>query len=218
MSEKPRSNLHFQSNLIAGLLAITPLIVVWFVFDFLLTTLSQWGHPLAVQLSDFIRTNYPPAAPWLANPTIQWFSAVLVSLLVLYLIGAFTSAMVGRRLVDIIESVIHRIPIVQSIYSAAKKLIGVLQQKPEGGSRVVLLEFPHPGLRAIGFLTRTFTDATTGQELAAVYVPTAPNPTSGYLEIVPLASVAQTDMTMDQAMAMILSGGATTPDKIRIGK
>ena len=105
----------------------------------------------------------------------------------------------------------------QSVYTASKKLVGVLQQKPEGGSRVVLIEFPTAGMQAIGFLMRTFTDTTTGQLLAAVYVPTAPNPTSGYLEICPLDKMVSTNMTMDQAMTMILSGGATAPDKIATG-
>ncbi len=125
--------------------------------------------------------------------------------------------MIGRKAVEYLERLVGRIPVVQSIYAAARKLVNVLQQKPEGGSRVVLIAFPHPGLRAIGFLMRTFHDATTGEELAAVYVPTAPNPTSGYLEIVPIGDLMPTDMSMDQAMTMILSGGATAPDKITIG-
>jgi uncharacterized membrane protein len=91
-----------------------------------------------------------------------------------------------------------------------------MQQKPEGASRVVLVEFPHPGLRAVGLVMRTFRDSKTGEELAAVFVPTAPNPTSGYLEIVATARLTATDMTMDQAMTMILSGGATTPDHISL--
>jgi uncharacterized membrane protein len=216
MPEKHRP-FNFQGNLIAGLLTITPLVVVWFVFDFLLTTLSQWGHPIAVGLSGAIESRFPSATPWLADTRVQWAFAVIVALLVLYTIGAIASAVIGRRLIGILESIITRIPFVQSVYSAAKKLIGVLQQKPEGGSRVVLVEFPHPGMRAMGFLMRTFTDATTGETLAAVFVPSSPNPTTGYLEFVSPERLVSTDMTMDQAMAMILSGGATAPERIRTG-
>jgi uncharacterized membrane protein len=90
----------------------------------------------------------------------------------------------------------------------------VLQQKPDGTARVVLIEFPHPGMHAIGMVMRVMKDAATGESIAAVYVPTTPNPTSGYLEIVPVKSVIPTDMTMDQAMTMIISGGAISPETL----
>jgi len=80
---------------------------------------------------------------------------------------------------------------------------------------VVLVEFPHPGQKTIGFLTKTLTDSTTGELLAAVYVPTAINPTAGFLQIVPIGAVVETDMTMEQAMSLLLTGGAVGPDSIR---
>ena len=107
-----------------------------------------------------------------------------------------------------------RIPLVDILYSASKQVIGALQQKPSGTQRVVLVEFPRPGMQAIGLVTRTFHDAASGMEMAAVFVPTSPNPTSGYLELVPLKDVVPTEMTMDQAMTMIVSGGAIAPDKM----
>ncbi|HEV2560670.1 MAG TPA: DUF502 domain-containing protein [Rhizomicrobium sp.] len=206
----------FQSNLLAGLLTIAPLAVVWFVFDFFLTALSQAGYPLGLTLIDFLDQNYPALTPWLANENVRWMIGVVVALLALYTIGAIASRVIGQQLIRLFELLIARIPLVQSIYSATKKLVSVVQQKPDGHARVVLIEFPHPGLRAIGLVMRTFTDATTGQELAAVFVPTSPNPTSGYLEIAPLDRLVATDMTMDQAMSMIVSGGATAPDRITI--
>jgi uncharacterized membrane protein len=102
------------------------------------------------------------------------------------------------------------------IYSAAKKLVDVLRHKPGNIQRVVLIDFPSAGLKAVGFVMHTFPDAKTGELLAAVYVPTAPNPTSGYLQIVPHARLIQTDIQGDQAMSMILSGGAVTPEHISI--
>ena len=81
------------------------------------------------------------------------------------------------------------------------------------GKRVVLIDFPSPELKSIGFVTRVFRDAN-GTELAAVYVPTTPNPTGGYLEIVPLDRLVATDWSVDQAMAFILSAGAVGPDPL----
>jgi len=87
----------------------------------------------------------------------------------------------------------NRIPLVQTIYGGVKKLLAALQQKPDRVQRVVLIAFPTPEMKTVGFVTRVLTDHQTGRELAAVYVPTTPNPTSGYLEIVPLDKVTSTD-------------------------
>jgi len=216
-----RSNLfraNFQSNLIAGLLTVAPLIAVWLVFDFFLQTLSEWGHPLAIGLIDFLEEDFPSLKPALDNPSVRWLIAVVVALLALYVIGAVAGRVIGQQLIYWMERVIARLPAVAMIYSAVKKLIDVVSHKPDSGQRVVLIDFPRDGLKAIGFVMRTFPDARTGEELAAVYVPTAPNPTSGYLQIVPLARLTQTDIQGDQAMAMILSGGAVTPDRVSIAQ
>ena len=89
--------------------------------------------------------------------------------------------------------------------------MSMLQKKPAGTQRVVLIDFPSPELKSIGFVTRVFQDAS-GREYAAVYVPTTPNPTGGYLEIVPIERLVATDWSVDQAMAFILSAGAAAPD------
>ena len=113
---------------------------------------------------------------------------------------------------------IHRIPLVQTVYGAIKKFISVLQTKPDNVQRVVLIEFPSPQMKTVGFVTRVLTDQRTGKQLAAVYVPTTPNPTSGYLEIVPLENLVATDWSMDEAMTFIISGGAVAPDHIQYDK
>ena len=219
---KPKSRqqlfqANFQANLIAGLLTVTPLIIVWLVFDFFLETLSQWGHPLAIALTEFLDQRFPAMKPWLDNDTVRWVIGVVVALLALYSIGAVASRMIGQRIILWFERLIVRIPLVETIYSAAKKLVDVFRQKPSGDTqRVVLVDFPSPGLKAVGFVMRTFPDARTGEELAAVYVPTAPNPTSGYLQVMPLSRVTPTDLKGDEAMTMILSGGAVTPDHVSI--
>ena len=208
--------LHLRGTLIAGLLTNAPLIAVWLVFDFLLNVLFEAGHPMAAALAEYLDAQAPHLKPWLADFRVQYVAAIVAALLVLYAIGWIASRVVGIRLIGLYERVIERIPVAETIYSATKKLVGVLQQKPDSASRVVLVEFPHPGIRAIGLVMRTFADANSGEELAAVLVPTAPNPTTGYLQIVPAAKLVPTDMTMDQAMTMIISGGATAPDQLSL--
>src|SRR6185295_17646299 len=207
---------NFQSNLIAGLLTVTPLIIVWLVFDFFLTTLSRWGHPLAFELTEFLDEHFPILKPWLDKDAVRYAIGVIAAMLALYTIGALASRVLGQQLIVMLESLIVHVPGVQMIYSAAKKLVDLLRQRPGNIQRVVLIEFPSPGLKAIGFVMHTFPDAKTGEELAAVYVPTAPNPTSGYLQIVPYDRLIQTEIQGDQAMTMILSGGAITPDHITL--
>jgi uncharacterized membrane protein len=216
MDETPRRRSHFQRNLIAGLLTIAPLFAVWLVFNFLLGVLSTFGGPLAAQLSTFIDQNFPGAAPWLADPRVRLVLAVVVALLALYGIGAIASRVIGQRLIALFERVIGRIPLVQTIYSAAKKLVDVLQQKPGNDQRVALIDWPHPGMKTVAFVMRSFSDAKTGAELAALYVPSALNPTSGFLQIVPVRDLTFLDISTDQAMTMIISGGAIVPDKMSI--
>lgn len=205
-----------QANLIAGILTVIPLLVVWLVLDFILSFLFAVGSPVEAGVMTFITDRMPEAAPILDNRLFQWLIAIVIALLLLHTVGAIASRMVGKKLIAGIEGLIARIPVVETVYSASKKLIGILQQKPDGAARVVLIEFPHPGMKAIGLVMRVFTDTVTGEELAAVYVPTTPNPTSGYLEILPLRALVPTAMTMDQAMTMIVSGGAVAPDNFTV--
>ena len=215
-SRRPFWHANFRNYLLAGLLTITPIIAVWWVFNFFLNVLSGFGQPLAERLTVFIDGAVPGAAPTLADPYVRWLIAVVVALLVLYTIGAVASRVIGQRLIGFFERLIVRIPLVETIYSAVKKLIEVLQQRPGGDQRVVLIDFPHEGLKTIGFVMRSFTDSRTGEELAAVYVPSALNPTSGFLEILPLAKLVMLDIQTDQAMTMIISGGAVVPEKMSI--
>lgn len=216
MAQDKRTSLSIQANLFAGILTVIPLVVVWIVFDFLLTALYAAGSPLADAFAAFIENRVPELTPILVNEYVRWTISVMVALLVLYTIGAAASRVVGRRLISYFEQIIDRIPFVQTLYSATKKLIAALQQKPTGAERVVLVEFPHPGMKTIGLVMQTFADSKTGEELAAIYVPTTPNPTSGYLEIVPVAALTSTDFTIDQAMTMVISGGAITPGPLTL--
>lgn len=213
MAERRSFAKSVQSNLIAGILTLIPLIVVWFVLDFIFAFLSAAGSPVASGISAFIGDRMPGAEPLLENHVFRWFIAVVMSLILIYIVGNIASQMAGKKLIAAFEGLLARIPVVETVYSASKKLVNVLQQTPGGGARVVLVDFPHPGMKAIGLVMRNFTDSTTGEDLAAVFVPTTPNPTSGYLSILPTGRLVPTSMTMDQAMTMIVSGGTVAPEE-----
>jgi len=131
-----------------------------------------------------------------------------------YCLGWVASRVIGRRVLNAMESLVERLPLIQTVYGSVKKLVSVLQTKPDNVERVVLIDFPHAGMKAVGLVTRTFTDTHSGRQLAAVYVPTTPNPTSGYLEIVPIEELVSTDWSIDEAMNFIISGGAIAPEEI----
>jgi uncharacterized membrane protein len=96
-----------------------------------------------------------------------------------------------------------------------RQLVDSMMANKETSQRVVLVDFPIPGQKSIGFLTRTMTDSTTGELLAAVLLPNAINPTSAFLQILPIGRVTETSMNMEQAMSMLMTGGAVGPDSIR---
>lgn len=206
--------MHLKRYLVSGIITVIPLWVTWVVFNFVFSQLSKFGTPWVRALSRNIQEDSPALARWLLAPWLQEVLAALITLVGLYLLGWAVTRVVGRRALALMEYTLGRLPLVTRVYGAAKKLVTVLQQEPEGVRRVVLIPFPTPEMKTVGFVTRTLKDATTGEELAAVYVPTTPNPTSGYLEIVPVSSLVATDWSAETAMNFIISGGAVAPTHI----
>lgn len=200
---------------ITGLISIIPLWITWLVLSFLFNVLSGIGTPLFEGLAKLFGPEYPLVVRILDSKMTLSIVGVILVLTCLILLGWFTTNFIGRRLFNFFEGVFHRIPFVKTIYGSVKKLISVLGDKPKGDvQRVVLINFPTPEMKTVGLVTRTFRDKDTGRELAAVYVPTTPNPTSGYLEIVPVSELTLMNWTLDEAMTFIVSGGAMAPDEI----
>jgi uncharacterized membrane protein len=199
--------------ILIGLLTAAPLVITWWIVSFLFVQLSKLGEPLVRGVSMGIRTSYPEVAELMVNEALLSVVAALIVLLFLLVLGWSTGRVVGQRLIEMFERIISAIPFVESIYRASKRFLSVAGSQ-NGERRVVLIDFPSSEMKAIGLLTRTLHDSVSGEKLAAVYVPTAPNPTSGYIEIVPLQAVIFTDWTFDQAMSFVVTGGSSAPDQI----
>ncbi|MEW8506097.1 MAG: DUF502 domain-containing protein [Candidatus Thiodiazotropha sp.] len=214
MTEKKSRTLHIQRYLISGIITLIPLWVTWLVFKYVFNQLSRLGSPWVKILSRSIQNEYPSVAQWVLEPWFQNTLAVLLMLVGIYLVGLLASRVIGRKILYIFESTVQRLPMIQNVYGLVKKLISALEQKPENVQQVVLIEFPSPEMKTVGFVTRTMVDNNTGQALAAVYVPTTPNPTSGYLEIVPIEKLVSTNWSIDEAMNFIISGGAVAPETV----
>ncbi len=203
-----------QAMFLTGLLTLLPIWLVWVVFKFVFGLLSDISRPVIGPLAANIAASYPQVLGWLAQPWLQTAIALVVTIAFIIVVGALVRRAVGQKLLAWSEALIARIPLAKTIYGSARQLLDLLQTKPDGTKRVVLIDFPHKEMKSVGFVTRILHDELTGQELAAVYVPTTPNPTSGYLEVVPVDRLTPTDWSVDEAMTFIISGGAVSPDKI----
>lgn len=201
-----------QRNILAGIITIGPLFVTYLIFSFVLGSLAKAGLPLVLMFADV----FP--AVWLGDPWLRSVLAVLLTLAVLYVVGRVTSLVVGRQAFNLFEAILDRLPFVAKVYGSVRQLLDTMMAKKETSQRVVLVDFPILGQKSLGFLTRTMTDSTSGELLAAVLVPNAINPTSAFLQILPIDRVVETDLTMEQAMSMLMTGGAVSPDMIRFTK
>lgn len=200
---------NLQRNILAGVITIGPLFVTWLVFSFVLGSLAKAGLPLL----RFLGTFFPEE--WLSDPWVQPALAIGLTLLVLYVVGRVTSQVLGRQVFNLFEAILERLPFVAKVYTSVRQLLETMMAKKETSQRVVLVDFPIAGQKCVGFLMRTLTDSTTGRPLAAVLLPNAINPTSAFLQVLPLERVTETDLTMEQAMSMLLTGGAVAPETLR---
>ncbi|HEX4030249.1 MAG TPA: DUF502 domain-containing protein [Terracidiphilus sp.] len=198
-----------QRNILAGIITIGPLFVTWLIFSFLFTTLAKAGLPMVKLFAEVFPLG------WFTSPFMQSVLAIVLTFAVLYIVGRVTSVVLGQQAFELFESALERLPFVAKVYTSVRQLIDTMMAKKPSSQRVVLVDFPIVGQKSIGFLTRTLTDSTTGELLAAVLLPNAINPTSAFLQVLPVARLVETSLTMEQAMSMLMTGGAVGPETIR---
>lgn len=175
---------------------------------------------LAWLIVTFVDSQITPLIPARYNPeTYLPFTLPGVGLVILVvlltLIGALTAGFVGRLVVRFSEALLARMPVVRSVYSAVKQIIEtVLAQQSTAFREAVLVEYPRRGLWAIAFITgrtRGEVQNLTDEEMINIFLPTTPNPTSGFLLFVPKRDMVPLTMTVEEAIKMVISGGIVTP-------
>lgn len=207
MSEQRRSvwrrvGHNVRTRVVAGLIVLVPVGITFLVLRFLLRSTAGVLAPLVTRLLGQL----PDAV----------VAAISVCALVvlLYLVGVLTTYLVGRRLIAFGESVVARIPLVKTVYSASKQVVQALSlPNRKSFKSVVWVEFPRPGLLALGFVTGTIQDSD-GTRFYKVFIPTTPNPTTGFFELVPSQEAREADLTVEEAIKMIVSGGILSPDRL----
>jgi uncharacterized membrane protein len=200
-----------KNDLIAGLLVVIPLATtIW-----LATTVSRF-------VLAFLTTIPKQFNPFnTLNPLLQELInlgvGLLVPLLGILLIGLMARNIVGRWLLEFGEGTLLRIPLAGSVYKTLKQLLETfLQGNSTRFRRVVLLEYPREGLYALGFVTGplgTALQSGFSEPMLSVFIPTAPNPTTGWYTVVPESSVKDLDLTVEDAFRTIISAGIVSPDE-----
>ena len=137
-----------------------------------------------------------------------------ITIVIVYLAGVVATNVIGRRLIRYGESLLARVPLFRYLYTGIRQILQSFATPREGGFlQVVLVEFPKQGMRAIGFVTSE-SQVESGEKLLNVFIPTSPNPTSGYLEIVRESDVIRTNISVDNALKMVLSGGKVSLQEV----
>ncbi len=197
--------IHLRRYLIAGLLVWVPLIVTGLIIKFL------------VDMLDFTILLLPPS--WRPEAILGFSvpgTGVVVAIVIVFVTGLVAANIVGRKLFDIGDAIVDRIPLVSSIYSAVKQVMRTLLD--DGGQsfkRVLLVEYPRKGLWTLGFQTGVGVGEVqqrTEQDVVTVFIPTTPNPTSGFVIMVPREDAVELDMSVEDGLKFVMSLGVVTPN------
>jgi len=190
-----------RTRMASGVVILVPLVITIYV----LRALFSFTAGILLPVID------PAFADW----PLFWRTTLSLAVLVvvIYVIGEIATHVVGRRVLEFVEGLLLRVPIVKVIYRISKQVAATFNRpNSRAFKEVVLVQFPGPGLTAVGFLTGTIPRGD-GSRWNTVFVPTTPNPTTGFLQLIPESEVTRTDFTVEDAFKMIMSLGALNPGR-----
>ena len=189
-----------RNNFIAGIVVLIPIGITLYLTLFIIKVSSNI-LPNEINPNHYLPYNIPGLE-------------ILISIIIITFIGWLSLSFIGKRLFEFFENILNKIPILRTIYSAVGQLTETFAKSKKDKKSVVLVEYPRKGTWAVGFATKENTgeiSSKTGQKLINVFVPTTPNPTSGFLLMFPKDEVIFLDLTFEQASKFIVSAGSTNP-------
>jgi len=188
-----------RGHFLAGIFITFPLGLTVWAFVWAFNEIDGWLQPIIERIFGY------------TIPGVGFGFTVVV----IYLIGVIASNVIGRRLIGYGEAAVGRIPLVRYLYNGTRQILQSFSTPDATGfMQVVLAEFPRKGTRTIGFITNEVSDES-GRKLLNVFIPTAPNPTSGFLQILREEEIIRTDISVDAALKMVVSGGRMSPKEVR---
>ena len=200
--EKKRSIFaRIRNYFIAGIVVLIPIAITIYITLFLITISSEI-IPKEINPNHYLPYNIPGLE-------------IIISLFLITFIGWLSLSFLGKKLLNIFENILKRIPILRTIYSAIGQMTASFTKNDKGKKNVVLVEYPRKGSWAVGFATKENTgqiSKKTNQKLVNVFVPTTPNPTSGFLLMFPKDEIIYLDLTFEEASQFIVSAGTSNSD------
>jgi uncharacterized membrane protein len=196
---------NIRKYLIAGLLVWVPLAATVLIIK------------LVIDLMDMTLLLFPERL----HPENLWGftipgTGLILAVIVVFVTGVLAANLLGRKLVDVWENILGRIPLIRNVYNAFKQIThSVLSSENKSFRKVVLIEFPNQGMWSIGFLTNPdikIESNSLDNELIAVFVSTTPNPTTGFLVMLPKNKVIELDITIEDAFKLVMSMGVIVPN------
>ena len=201
-AEKKRSILaKIRNYFIAGVVVLIPIGITIYLTIFLVS-ISSRILPKEINPNHYLPYDIPGVE-------------ILTAILLITLIGWLSLSFLGKRMLNLFNNILQRIPILRTIYSAIVQMTETFTKTNKGKKNVVLVEYPRKGSWAVGFATKENTGEITqktGKKLINVFIPTTPNPTSGFLLMFPREDVIYLDLTFEEASKFIVSAGTSNPD------
>jgi uncharacterized membrane protein len=217
-TQKPREKTitSIRKNLISGVLIAVPFIISLLIIQWLFRLMAGVLQPIVGSVLPrlakmLISTPVPDIYLRISVTTLS----VILLVLILYFVGVIGRFVMGKRLISLGEKVFMKIPIVRTIYGSSKQVVKAMSLSDKTMFKsVVLVEFPRAGMKAIGFLTGYISDPD-GKKYCKVCIPTSPNPTTGFFEIVPVEEVVLTDISVEDGFKMLISAGVVAPESFK---
>ncbi len=193
-----------KSVFIAGILALLPFVITVYFLYFLYNVIISNATPIVKQIARQYHFDF--------NEYIFQVITFVIIILLVFFIGVLTRLYFGKMIIKLLDSFIAKIPIARSIYNATKQVVESFKNSTGTSfSKVVLVEFPRRDMWMVAFLVRDslgfMVDASTKEESCNVFIPTAPNPTSGFIAVVPKKDVRELDITVEEGVKFVLSVG-----------
>lgn len=204
-------NHYLKSTFLAGIFTALPIIITYFFLSFILKRISGFLIPYLEFLSG--KFNFP------LSETEKFLLSLSFLIIIIFFIGVFAKIYIGRKTIDFFEKLLSKIPIIRSIYSAIRQIIDAFQLS-SGNSfkKVVLVEYPKSGVYSVGFVTKetsNYFNEKIKEKCSNVFIPTTPNPTSGFILIIPNKDIIELDLTVEEGAKFIISAGLLSPEKIK---
>ena len=204
-SKKKSFSLTLRNYFIAGVVVLIPIGFTLYLTKVLIGISSNL-IPKNINPNSYLPFNIPGVE-------------IVISILLITIVGGLSLSFFGRRILKLIDDLFKRIPFLRTVYSAIVQMTETFSKKDDGKKSVVLIEYPRKGVWAVGFATKENKGEMaekTGKNLVNVFVPTTPNPTSGFFVLIPKKDAFELDISVEDAFKLVISAGVVTPNSVKI--